>query len=56
MDLVSGVFRSRDEGKTWTPGADLHAEMPRGKDALAHATNDSYAYILPPLLPILLTQ
>ena len=27
-----------------------------GSLALAHATNDSYAYILPPLLPILLTQ
>ena len=24
--------------------------------ALAHAVNDSYAYILPPLLPVLLTQ
>src|SRR5262252_4973963 len=27
-----------------------------GSLALAHATNDSYAYILPPLLPVLLTQ
>jgi FSR family fosmidomycin resistance protein-like MFS transporter len=27
-----------------------------GSLALAHAVNDSYAYILPPLLPILLTQ
>src|SRR5690242_3173183 len=27
-----------------------------GSIALAHAVNDSYAYILPPLLPILLTQ
>jgi FSR family fosmidomycin resistance protein-like MFS transporter len=24
--------------------------------ALGHAVNDSYAYILPPLLPVLLTQ
>ena len=27
-----------------------------GSIAIAHAVNDSYAYILPPLLPILLTQ
>lgn len=27
-----------------------------GSIALAHAVNDSYAYILPPLLPVLLTQ
>jgi FSR family fosmidomycin resistance protein-like MFS transporter len=27
-----------------------------GSIALAHATNDSYAFILPPLLPLLLTQ
>jgi len=27
-----------------------------GAIALAHAVNDSYAYILPPLLPVLLTQ
>jgi MFS transporter, FSR family, fosmidomycin resistance protein len=27
-----------------------------GTIALAHAVNDSYAYILPPLLPVLLTQ
>jgi len=39
MDLVSGVFRSRDEGKTWTPGADVYASMPRAKGALEHATN-----------------
>jgi hypothetical protein len=27
-----------------------------GTIAIAHAVNDSYAYILPPLLPVLLTQ
>src|SRR6516162_4458759 len=51
-----------------TSPAAAHAESPprsrasrasilgAGSLALGHAVNDSYAYILPPLLPLLLTQ
>jgi hypothetical protein len=39
MDLVSGVLRSFDNGATWTPGGDLHADVTRGSEALSHSTN-----------------
>jgi MFS transporter, FSR family, fosmidomycin resistance protein len=39
-----------------SPRASRESVLGAGSLALAHATNDSYAYILPPLLPILLTQ
>ena len=38
------------------PGVPRAPVLGAGSIALAHAVNDSYAYILPPLLPILLSQ
>jgi MFS transporter, FSR family, fosmidomycin resistance protein len=38
------------------PRASRASVLGAGSMALAHAVNDSYAYILPPLLPVLLTQ
>ena len=29
MDIKSGVLRSKDGGKTWTPGGDLYASIPK---------------------------
>jgi FSR family fosmidomycin resistance protein-like MFS transporter len=37
-------------------GASRSSVLGAGSIALAHAVNDSYAYILPPLLPLLLSQ
>jgi FSR family fosmidomycin resistance protein-like MFS transporter len=37
-------------------GASRESVLGAGSIALSHAVNDSYAYILPPLLPVLLTQ
>jgi MFS transporter, FSR family, fosmidomycin resistance protein len=37
-------------------GASRASVLGAGSIALSHAVNDSYAYILPPLLPVLLTQ
>ena len=39
MDLVSGLLLSRDEGGTWQPGGDCHADTAKAADALDHATN-----------------
>jgi hypothetical protein len=39
MDLVSGVLVSRDDGETWQPGGDCHADTAKAADALEHATN-----------------
>jgi FSR family fosmidomycin resistance protein-like MFS transporter len=38
------------------PRASRSSVLGAGSLSLAHAVNDSYAYILPPLLPVLLTQ
>jgi hypothetical protein len=32
MDLKSGVLRSRDGGRTWQPGDDVHVNEPMGAD------------------------
>ncbi len=41
---------------TATPRASRSSVLGAGSLAVAHGVNDSYAYILPPLLPLLLTQ
>jgi FSR family fosmidomycin resistance protein-like MFS transporter len=54
--LVAKVLEVPAAGVAATPKASRSSVVGAGSLALAHGVNDSYAYILPPLLPILLTQ
>jgi FSR family fosmidomycin resistance protein-like MFS transporter len=57
LNLVAGVLDPTSIPRVERPArAASPAVLGAGTLALAHAVNDSYAYILPPLLPILLTQ
>jgi FSR family fosmidomycin resistance protein-like MFS transporter len=53
--VVAGVLES-PAAVAVAPRASRSSVLGAGSIALAHAVNDSYAYILPPLLPVLLTQ
>ncbi len=54
--MVAKVLEATAAPTAATPKASRSSVVGAGSLALAHGVNDSYAYILPPLLPILLTQ
>ena len=54
--LKPEVLEAPPVGTAAAPKATRSSVLGAGSLALAHGVNDSYAYILPPLLPILLTQ
>ncbi len=57
LTLLAQVLVSPTAGVArQAPRASRASVLGAGSIALAHAVNDSYAYILPPLLPLLLTQ
>ena len=53
--MVARVLES-PAAATVQPRASRSSVLGAGSIAVAHAVNDSYAYILPPLLPVLLSQ
>jgi FSR family fosmidomycin resistance protein-like MFS transporter len=58
VEVAQGVLdttRAAEQGLAH-PKASRASVLGAGSLALGHAVNDSYAYILPPLLPIMLTQ
>src|SRR5437868_13431657 len=56
--LVAQVLDTAAAAEVRRPGVGVPQAPVLGAStiALAHAVNDSYAYILPPILPMLLTQ
>jgi FSR family fosmidomycin resistance protein-like MFS transporter len=54
--VVAKVLDTPAPSTAVAPKASRSAVLGAGSLALGHGINDSYAYILPPLLPILLTQ
>ena len=56
LNVVAGVLDPTIAREEQPPRASSPPVLGAGTLALAHAVNDSYAYILPPLLPLLLSQ
>ena len=47
MNLKSGALRSRDGGRTWTPGGDMYADPPRASEHAAGGVDEPAMALLP---------